>query len=34
MSASDGVGSPDGWLWTKIKALALSSRARLATSRG
>ena len=29
-----GVGSPEGWLCTRIKAEAFSSRARLTTSRG
>ena len=34
MSARDGVGSPEGWLWTRIIAVADSSSARLTTSRG
>ena len=34
MSASEGSGSPDGWLWTIISALALRRSARLAISRG
>ena len=34
ISACDGVGSPEGWLCTKISALAFSSSARLTTSRG
>jgi len=29
-----GVGSPEGWLWTRISAEAWSSSARLTTSRG
>jgi site-specific DNA recombinase len=32
--ATDHVGSPEGWLWTRITALADSSSARRATSRG
>jgi hypothetical protein len=31
MSAADGVGSPEGWLWTRISAVAPSSNARLIT---
>jgi hypothetical protein len=34
MSARDGVGSPEGWLWTRMMAVAESSSARLTTSRG
>ena len=34
MSARDGVGSPEGWLCTRITAVADSSSARLTTSRG
>src|SRR5687768_4866756 len=34
MSAADGEGSPEGWLWTRMSALAESSRARFTTSRG
>ena len=34
MSARLGVGSPEGWLWTKITALAPSSSARFMISRG
>ena len=30
----EGVGSPEGWLWTRISAEADSSSARLTTSRG
>ena len=33
-SSPDGAGSPLGWLWTRISALACSSSARLTTSRG
>jgi hypothetical protein len=33
-SASDGIGSPEGWLCTKITALAPSCSARRMTSRG
>ena len=33
-SAEDGVGSPEGWLWTRIRADAESSSARFTTSRG
>ena len=29
MSAEEGVGSPEGWLWTRIRAVAESSSARL-----
>ena len=34
MSARDGVGSPEGWLWTRMIAVADSSSARFTTSRG
>ena len=34
MSAAEGVGSPEGWLWARMMAVAESSRARRATSRG
>ena len=34
MSARDGLGSPDGWLCTRMTALAPCSSARLITSRG
>ncbi len=34
MSAFDGVGSPEGWLCTRISAVADNSSARLITSRG
>lgn len=34
ISAFDGVASPDGWLWTRMMAVAPSSSARLTTSRG
>src|SRR5262245_21933246 len=34
MSVRDGVGSPDGWLCTRMMAVAESSSARLTTSRG
>ena len=34
MSSRLGVGSPEGWLCTKMTALASSSNARFATSRG
>ena len=34
MSAAEGVGSPDGWLWTRITDDAASSSARRAISRG
>ncbi len=34
ISACDGVGSPEGWLCTRISAVADSSSARLITSRG
>src|SRR5262249_23690129 len=34
MSALEGVGSPEGWLWTRISAEAPRSSARLPTSRG
>ena len=33
MSALEGVGSPEGWLCTRISADAPSSSARLTTSR-
>src|SRR5690606_4762962 len=33
-SAVEGAGSPEGWLWTRMSAVALSSRLRLMTSRG
>src|SRR4051812_36435495 len=32
MSAREGVGSPEGWLCTRMTAVALSSSARLTTS--
>ena len=32
-SALDGVGSPLGWLWTRITAEAATSSARFTTSR-
>lgn len=34
MSSRLGVGSPDGWLWTKIAAAALAKISDLNTSRG
>ena len=34
MSSSEGVGSPEGWLWTKITEAALEEMASLNTSRG
>ena len=34
MSACEGEGSPEGWLWTRITAVADNSSARLMTSRG
>ena len=34
MSSRDGVGSPLGWLCTRISAVACNSSARLTTSRG
>ena len=34
MSARDGVGSPEGWLCTRMIAVADNSRARFTTSRG
>jgi hypothetical protein len=34
MSAREGVGSPEGWLWIRMMAVAESSSARLTTSRG
>ena len=33
-SAANGVGSPDGWLWTRMTAVAPTSRARRMISRG
>ena len=33
-SADEGVGSPEGWLWTSTIAVAESSSARRTTSRG
>src|SRR3712207_814491 len=34
MSAREGVGSPLGWLWTRISTVAPTSSARLTISRG
>jgi len=34
ISSSEGVGSPEGWLWTKITATANSLMAGSKTSRG